>query len=154
MALSFKSFVSDKDAKLKAGLIPYFKNKDDKIEMLFMIASDPSFGGYDPMISKGHIDDGEIPEVAAIREAEEELGFKTSNMVGKPVKVDDFHSVSGNGRKELTYFFAVEVKSKTDFDKFHYETGSVHWMTNDEFQKHGRPRHRLIVQKLYDKLKK
>ena len=52
------------------------------------------------------------------------------------------------------YCYGVEVKNKEDFGKFHYETKSTHWMTNDEFQNVGRRNHRQYAQKLFDKIRK
>lgn len=150
--MKVSALIEGSNVKQKAGLIPYFVS-GGKVEMLFMITSDARFGGLDPMIAKGHIDKGENAEEAAIREASEELGYKPSNAKGKLFKVDDFHSASKMGYPEKTEFFAVEVKNKKDFGQFHYETASTHWMTNEEFQKRGRDRHKPIVQKLSDMIK-
>jgi 8-oxo-dGTP pyrophosphatase MutT (NUDIX family) len=137
----------------KSGLIPYFVTPNGDIEMLFMVSSDSQYGGPDPMVSKGRVEHGENPAEGAIREAEEELGLKVSNLKGKPVEISK-QEMRGMTEDYTFYCYGVEVKSKEDFGKFHYETKSTHWMTNDEFQKVGRRNHRQYVQKLFDKIKK
>lgn len=145
--------VFQRPKKEKAGLIPYFVNSDGTIEMLFMVSSNSKFGGDKPMISKGGVEQGENPVDGAIREAEEELGLKVSNLKGEPKVLEQKKMV---GDTEIYDFFcyAVEVKNKEDFGKFHYETKSTHWMTNDEFQNVGRRNHRQYAQKLFDKIRK
>jgi hypothetical protein len=61
----------------------------------------------------------------------------------------------GGMTEDYTFFcYGAEVKNKKDFGEYHYETGSTHWMTNDEFQKVGRRNHRKYAQKLFDKVSK
>jgi 8-oxo-dGTP pyrophosphatase MutT (NUDIX family) len=137
----------------KAGIIPYFIGKDGTIEMLFMVSSDARYGGPDPMISKGRVEHGEDPAEGAVREAEEELGLKVSNLKGQPFELMK-NEMRGDTEDYTFFCYGAEVKSKGDFGKYHYETGSTHWMTNDEFQKAGRRNHRQYAQKLFDKLSK
>lgn len=133
----------------KAGLIPYIWDKDGQLKMLFMVASDPKFGGSKPMISKGTIEEGEMPEFAAVREAAEELGLKQENIKGPLFRIFEGHVTlrSSNYALEL---FAAEVFSKTDFNKWDYETAFCTWMTNESFQVKGRRDHRPYVQTLVD----
>lgn len=133
----------------KAAVVPYI-NGPDGIEILVMKSSDPAFGGPDWQISKGHVDPGESPLNAAIREGEEELGLRKSNLVQSSLvmKVLEF-----TGLKE-SYFMAcvrVEVKSNEDFGTPHYETGETKWMTVDQFLKIGRKSQRHAVSELFAK---
>lgn len=133
-------------APKKAGLIPYII-EGGKPVFMFMKSSDASYGGDAPMISKGHIDDGESAKEAAIREAEEELGLKRSNMIASTLKEVWRGEFSGQTETYVMGIYACQVKDKVNFGKPHYETESVHWMTNEEFQKHGRSSQRKIVAK-------
>jgi 8-oxo-dGTP pyrophosphatase MutT (NUDIX family) len=128
----------------KAGLIPYFVNPDGSVEFLFMVSSDPAYGGDKPMVSKGGIDEGETEAIAAIREAVEELGLKEENLVGdiKPVW---FQNTSGMTEDYNMTIFVGEVKSKTDFLIPHYETSHTVWMTAKQFYKKGRSSHAGII---------
>ncbi len=121
----------------RAGLIPYFLNSEGKVEMMFMIPSDQTYGGSSPQIAKGRIEDGEDPKETAIREAQEELGLTTANVVGDV----DYLGVH-LGR---THIYACRVKSKDLFGVFSFETEDVVWMTEDEFRTDGRDIHRDVV---------
>ena len=131
--------ISGNKKPLKAGIIPTFNG-----EMMFMISSDGEFGGTDPMISKGHIDDGETPEEAAIREGGEELGLKRSNFASKP-KLAWQDEIKGLTASYIMSIYTVEVKNKEDFGKFHYETAETVWMSKNQFAKTGRKSQRDIV---------
>ena len=139
----------DSKIKVKAGLIPFFKHSNGTIEFLFMVSSDPKFGGPDPMISKGGVDAGEHTKEAAQREAEEELGLKPHNISSSLIGVSD-DTVKGLNNSYRMVVYTCEVKNKKDFGPHHYETAYTIWMTNDQFQSHGRDEHRRIVQKAYN----
>ena len=49
----------------KSGIIPFYKDDDDQIRMLFMIPSDPYYGGPRLQIAKGGIDPGETAQDTA-----------------------------------------------------------------------------------------
>jgi len=63
------------DKKDRGGLLPYYKI-NGKVYFALMIPSDSNYGGSKPQIAKGGIDPGETPIKTAIREAQEELGYK------------------------------------------------------------------------------
>lgn len=135
----------------KAGLIPFMYDQNGDLKMLFMVASDPKFGGPRPMISKGTIEDGESSMEAAIREAEEELGLKRKNLKSQPFSLWHDFVMLRSSQYDLTVF-AVEIKDKLDFNKWDSETLYATWMTNESFQLKGRRDHKPIVQKLVDHL--
>src|SRR5690606_25289806 len=120
----------------RAGLIPYYINDRGQIEMLFMIPADQQYGGGDPQMAKGRIEDGEDPEETAIREAKEEIGLITANIVGE---VDNLGVHLGR-----THVYTCRVKSKDMFGVFSFETEDVVWMTEDEFRMNGRDIHRDV----------
>lgn len=134
----------------KAGFIPYmFDQSTGQLKMLFMVASDPKFGGPKPMISKGTIEEGEETLHAAIREAKEELGLKAKNLKNEPFKLWEGFVSLRTSKYDLTVY-AAEIKDKTDFDKWESETLYATWMTNESFQEKGRRDHKEIVQLLVD----
>jgi 8-oxo-dGTP pyrophosphatase MutT (NUDIX family) len=135
----------------KAGLIPYIVDTDGQLKMLFMVASDPKFGGSKPMISKGTIEDGETTEHAAIREAIEELGLKLENVKGTLIKVFEDKVTLRSSNYDLT-IYGVEVHNKTDFDKWDHETLFATWMTLDSFDAKGRRDHKPIVKTLVERI--
>jgi 8-oxo-dGTP pyrophosphatase MutT (NUDIX family) len=128
----------------KAGIIPYIK-EDGVVKMLFMKSSDARYGGPDPMISKGHVDEGESFAEAALREGEEELGLKQSNCDGSHW-IAWKGELSGYDARYPFHVFAAEVKDKEDFGKPHYETESTHWLSAEEFAQKGRKSQNAIVQ--------
>ena len=135
----------------KSGIIPYFISPDGEIRMLFMVASNPRFGGPRPMISKGTIEAGEDTLTAAIREGEEELGLKRSNFKNRPFLIHEEYIELKTVQYQLAVY-AVEVKDKMDFDKWDAETAFTTWMTGDSFFEKGRGDHKPIVKKLLDLL--
>lgn len=128
----------------RAGIIPYYVTEDDEILMMFMIPSDPSYGGSQYQIAKGKVDPGESHETAAVREGEEELGLLPSNMKGDVDFVGVFL-----GRMHI---YTVEVSSLTDFKQPHYETGQVGWLTIDQFLEIGRDLHHAVVERVYSQI--
>lgn len=131
----------------RAGLIPYLRGEDGVLRYLMMVSSDPKFGGPRPMISKGKIEDGEDALGCAIREAEEELGFKRDNIRG-----DYRHVWAGrielfSGAYDLTVY-GVEILDRYDFDKWCDETEFTTWMTLESFRAKGRKDHVRFVEML------
>lgn len=140
------------EKRARAGLIPFMYDADGTVLYLMMVSSDPKFGGPRPMISKGKIEDGETSLVAAIREAEEELGLKQRNMRGDILEI--FH-----GRQELysgAYYlsvYGVEIQDRYDFDIWCEETEYTLWMSLTQFRVDGRRDHVKFVETLEEKVK-
>lgn len=128
----------------RAGLIPFIQVGDD-IEMMFMKPSNSKYGGTRFQIAKGKVEDGETFKEAAVREAEEELGFTMLNSSGIIYNLGKFL-----GRTQI---FTVQVKNKDMFTKPHFETGNTSWMTEDQYLKLGRDLHKPIVQAAYRLIK-
>jgi 8-oxo-dGTP pyrophosphatase MutT (NUDIX family) len=131
----------------RAGLIPFFKCEDAQLRYLMMIGSNPKMGGPRPMISKGKIEANEGPLEAAVREAEEELGFKQRNKRGEYIELFDGRIQLFSGAYNLTVY-GVEIQDKYDFDKWCDETDYTEWMTLQEFKERGRRDHIQFVEKL------
>jgi 8-oxo-dGTP pyrophosphatase MutT (NUDIX family) len=138
----------DKD---KAGIIPYFREEDGTFKFLMMVASNPQFGGYKPMISKGSVEDNELVDECAFREAEEELGLTRDNCIGQPFLVFKDYVKLRSVEYNLTVY-AVEVASKQNFIEPGSETKFTTWMSFESFMDRGRKDHQPIVQRLYESL--
>jgi len=119
----------------RAGVIPYYIN-DGKIQMLFMKPSDTKYGGDSYQVAKGKVEDGESDRAAAFREANEELGLITGNIL----RVEDLGVFLGR-----TTIFIAKIVDPEKFREPHYETDSVSWMTLEQFQAEGRELHRPMV---------
>ena len=134
----------------RAGLIPYFKNSEGVYEYLMMFPTNPKYGGPFLQISKGMLDEGEEPLETAIRESEEEIGFKESNAIF----IEHLTQGLTTTRTEIYTFdvYYALVKSQFDFKKPHYETAYTKWVTRDEFEKSGRRNHVIYVKILDDLL--
>jgi 8-oxo-dGTP pyrophosphatase MutT (NUDIX family) len=135
----------------KAGIIPYYKEPDGTYKFLMMVASDPRFGGFKPMISKGTIEDGESILECAIREAVEEVGLVVDNCTNEPFEIFNDYVSLRSVEYHMT-IFAVEVASKQDFIETGRETKFTTWMSIEAFNDRGRKDHQPIVQKLYNTL--
>lgn len=138
----------------RAGLVPYIINQDKVIEMMFMVPSDPIYGGSlieqvvdgetklvlvsQPQIAKGKVEQDEHHSNTAVREAQEELGLFRGNILGEVHHVGQFL-----GR---TDFHVCKIEAKDMFGEPSYETQEVLWMTLDQFMEDGRPLHKPVVQ--------
>lgn len=135
----------------RAGLIPYLRGEDGVLRYLMMVSSDPKFGGPRPMISKGKIEDGETPLECALREAEEELGFKRDNVRGPIIDVYHGRVELFSGAYDLTVY-GQEILDRYDFDKWCDETEFTTWMTLESFRAKGRKDHVKFVEELERKV--
>jgi len=140
-----------RNVKVKGGMIPFVIDNGN-LKMMFAISSDPAYGGPNPGIAKGHLDPNEDFLRGATREAEEELGLKSSNFAGQPFLVAA-QKITGLAAAYMLHVFAVQVKSQTDFNPHDYEVGGVKWMTLDEYKRSGRRSQLAFVQALANKLK-
>jgi predicted NUDIX family NTP pyrophosphohydrolase len=133
------------ELKHKAGVIPYYTDEEGT-HMLFMKPSNAKFGGSHYQIAKGNIDTGEDAQSAAMREGAEELGLAMSN-VTKVTKLVT-QRLTGLDETYIITVYAAEIRDPAAFSSPHYETGSVKWMTAEEFRASGRLSQLSIVQLL------
>lgn len=140
------------EKRARAGLIPFLRGEDGELSYLMMVSSDPKFGGPRPMISKGKIEPGESKEQAAIREAEEELGFKQRNARGRIRSIADERVTLYSGAYDLAVF-GVEIMDRYDFDKWCDETEYTLWMTLEDIRQNGRKDHVKYVELLEESVR-
>ena len=129
----------------RAGLIPFYRDQDGNIQMMFMRPSEPKYGGPQFQIAKGKVEDGEDTETAALREANEELGLFKGNIKNLR-KVGEFM-----GR--TTVFIAL-IDDPNMFGDSTDETEEVKWMTPEEFYEQGRTLHIPVVKSCVRHIKK
>jgi 8-oxo-dGTP pyrophosphatase MutT (NUDIX family) len=122
----------------RGGLVPFYVNKAGEVKMMFMKPADKRYGGPEFQLAKGRVDPGENPLEATLREANEELGLRESNIkwVRKVGVFLNTHHI---------YIAEVNTRNDNDFDKPMYETGATKWMTEKEFISEGRKLHVPIV---------
>ena len=82
-----------------------FRKRDDQVLYLVVSSSD----GLNWVLPKGHIDPGETPEIAALRELEEEAG--TVGEIVAPLSARDFVK---NGKDAAVKFFLVREIGATE----------------------------------------
>lgn len=128
----------------RAGVIPYIV-EDGVIRMMFMIPSNPEFGGSEPQLAKGRVEEGEETKAAALREAREELGL----FIGNVSIVEELGQFMGR-----TTLYVAKIKKRDMFGLPDDETAEVVWMTEGEFMMAGRDLHKPCVQAAVRKIKK
>jgi len=133
------------DLKQKAGVIPYYINEEGKPVMMFMVPSNPKYGGSQFQIAKGRVEPGENLQQGAVREAEEELGLIESNI--KQIKSLGTSTLTGLDETYLLTVFIAEIKNPTHFGQPHYETGKREWLTLEQFRSVGRANQLPVVTK-------
>ena len=82
-----------------------FRQRNDEVLYLVVSSSD----GLNWVLPKGHIDPGETPEIAALRELEEEAGIIGEIVV--PLSTRDFVK---NGKEAAVKFFLVQETGATE----------------------------------------
>jgi 8-oxo-dGTP pyrophosphatase MutT (NUDIX family) len=82
-----------------------FRRRNDQVLYLVVSSSD----GLNWVLPKGHIDPGETPEIAALRELEEEAGIIGEIVV--PLSTRDFVK---NGKEAAVKFFLVHETGATE----------------------------------------
>lgn len=125
----------------RAGLVPYFLDENEDIQMLFMKPSDPEYGGDAFQIAKGKVEEDDATHKdAALREAKEEIGL----FVGNVLKTEEVGTFMGR-----TTVFVSKIRDPDMFGEPSFETGAVAWMTLEEFMESGRDLHKPVVQACY-----
>jgi predicted NUDIX family NTP pyrophosphohydrolase len=120
----------------RAGLIPFYVNEHNDIVMLFMVPTDNEWIDSVPQISKGRLEQDEMLLKAAIREAKEELGLKSSNLI----------RIEPIGQYSTIMFYVGQINNPVDFDPFDTtETQKTVWLTLEQYQEEGRALHLPVV---------
>ena len=140
--------INEVAVKQKAGIIPYYIDKDGLPRMMFMIPSDPAYGGSSFQIAKGFIDAGEDDRTAETREGAEELGLVESNI--KHIERIASKVLTGTVDTYQMTVFAAEIIDPTNFVETDYETEERGWLTMEEYFSKGKPSHLSFVQQTHD----
>ena len=121
----------------RAGVLPYIIENND-IQMMFMMPDDPTgtYGGEQYQLAKGKIEEGESDRTAAFREANEELGLFSGNVI------QEYDLGTFLGR---THVYLAKVKSKDMFGEPCSETEKTKWLTLEEFLDVGRGLHKPMI---------
>lgn len=142
-------------AEIKAGIVPYYVNQG-QVFVYLMVPSNANYGGLDPQIAKGGVENGQSVEETAVREGEEELGLKRANIAS--LQVAWRGTITGLATAqwaapvyELIVYMAG-VKNPQDFGQFHYETGWAGWIGEQDISR-VRSNQRAIISAVIQKAK-
>ena len=105
-----------------------FRQRDSQVFYLVVSSSD----GLNWVLPKGHIDPGETPEIAALRELEEEAG-----VVGETVAaLSEKHFVKGEKEVDIQYFLIRERSLTESIEdriiRWEAEAAALRLLTFDE----------------------
>lgn len=128
----------------RSGIIPFFVNIEGTKTFLFMLPSDPKYGGDKFQISKGKREENETALQTALREGKEEVGLREENIEW----VEEVGVFLGR-----TTVFVAKVKNQNDFDQPCFETGDTKWMTLLQFRQSGRGLHVPVVEAVAEYIK-
>lgn len=128
--------------KTKAAFIPYHDGR-----ILVCRSSNPMFGGPHFALCKGNIDEGETEEQAAVREAQEEVGLRETNLAGPVRHLGNFLTFG-----YVLSVYCAEIKDPEAFNPFCWEIAETKWMAWQEFRAVGRAEHRPIVDSFFQQL--
>jgi len=112
--------------------------------MMFMRPSNKKYGGPDFQIAKGKLEDGEDFRTASLREANEELGLKQSNVI----ELTDMGLFMGR-----TNIYVAKIADPTNFEHTTTETDAVTWLTYKQFINQGRALHKHVVRHCHEFMK-
>jgi isopentenyl-diphosphate delta-isomerase len=114
-----------------------WRRSKDNIEVLVQkrATAKKTWPGLLDISAAGHIDLGETPEQAAIRETEEEIGLDITPKQLQPITVHRAHLVSPNGsiENEFQFLYLLELPDDFDFILEVSEVASLQWKMLEEF---------------------
>lgn len=84
--------------------------KKDGAKFKFALILD-SYGKW--TFPKGHLNQGEIPEIGARREVGEEIGLKNLQVIKRLAKIDYWFKLQGNLHHKYVYYFLMQAPLKT-----------------------------------------
>lgn len=139
---------ASKDDVLRNGLLHgashvwIWRNNEDVIEVLLQKRSNNkrTWPGRLDISAAGHIDLGETPLEAAIRETEEEIGIDTVDTMLQEFSMNKVYKVidDSNTENELQWLYLMQLASDQSFTLQESEVDSLLWLPLDEFQKNCR----------------
>lgn len=148
---SFDKLMKSAAPVSKAGIIPYTIDAEGIVKMLFMVSSDPAYGGAAPQIAKGHVDAGENVEQAACREGQEELGLRQNNI--EALQLAKTITISGMTATYPFSLYVAKVKDPGAFDQPGVETEDTIWCTLEQFRVIGRKSQLPLVTAAHSKMR-
>ena len=143
-----KTFSQHATPQWRAGGFPFYRDGEDVFVCLFL-SNDPSYGGHDPQIPKGHPDEGENAVQAASREVHEETGIPLSDLRKKPslVMVKDFVGEVANYKFHVYAFELPErIPAKTNAE------GKGVWISLDYARRQMRHDQRIFIEEFAKKM--
>lgn len=131
---SADEFKQDSSLIMGNAHIWFWKRNDDSVDILLQKRSltKSSKPGWYHISAGGHINLGESPSEAAIRETEEEMGIKP--------ELDKLHysfstRIIGRAPNDIVNVFLYELRGDEEFTYVDGEVDSYEWRSMDEFTK-------------------
>ena len=103
------------------------REKDGNPEVLLI---KDSYGHW--IWPKGHIEEGETPEIAAIREISEETGLKTLSILEMLGEQEYYFTLKGKEIFKTVYIFIVRGAAEDDLKIQTEEVQSAAWFSHEE----------------------
>ena len=112
--------------EFSAGGIVY--KRDAQEEKFVLILN--SYGQW--TFPKGHIEKGESPEQAALREVAEEIGLTDLKIITQIDKIDYWFKLEGHLYHKYVYFFLMEAPPTAELKPQEAEIGDAAWFSAKE----------------------
>ena len=142
------NLVEAKSKRPRAGTIPYYVDDNGQLFVCLFTSNNAAYGGTEPSVPKGGVNDGEDIMKGAERETHEETGIPLSQLTDTiPVKTT---VVTGLTSSYELHVFASRVQAMTRLQPT--QEGHGEWFAFEDALRQVRASHKLFLLALAQKL--
>lgn len=130
-----------------------WRKKDGHVEILIQkrAKNKPTWAGFYDISAAGHIDLGETPLIAALRETKEEIGLSLKAEELQPLfvyRANQVDDTSGYIENEVQHVYGFEVKKDLKFKPAKSEVDELKWVSLDKFKDlvDGKTKDKIVLQ--------